>query len=177
MKSNLLRLTLVLGLFCLHQGFCFANNRSAVEERVGTTEERTIEEFKEYIAKKFTHVSDAQLQAIGELADVDGDGMISDEEFEDRMTAVLAVLAGSKKTDEGEEQEAENGESHDDEEQDSEQDSEQEDSEQEDAEGEKAGKADPKSDLPKFELPRAEVLIVTSSELAESWQDLSLIHI
>ena len=173
MKSNLLRLTLVLGLFCLHQGFCFANNRSAVEERVGTTEERTIEEFKEYIAKKFTHVSDAQLQAIGELADVDGDGMISDEEFEDRMTAVLAVLAGSKKTDEGEEQEAENGESHDDEEQDSEQDSEQEDSEQEDAEGEKAGKADPKSDLPKFELPRAEVLIVTSSELAESWQDFA----
>ena len=110
MKSNLLRLTLILSLFCSLQGFCFANNRSPVEEdQVGTTEERTIEEFKEYVAEKFTHLSDAQLQAIGELADVDSDGIISDEEFEDRMAAVRAVIAGPEKPEEDEEQEAEDG--------------------------------------------------------------------
>ena len=106
MKSNLLRLTLILCLFCSLQVFCFANNRSTVAgDQVGTTEERTVEEFKEYIAEKFAYLSDAQLQAIGELADVDSDGVISDEEFEDRMAAVRAVMAGPEKPEEDEEQE------------------------------------------------------------------------
>lgn len=178
MKKDLLHIAFILGIFCAPQNACFA-----VEHSLVTTEEKTIEEFKEYISEKLTNLNDTQLEAIAKRADVDGDGKISDDEFEDRMSAVRYVLAGSSKPKESDkEQSDENKKPADDDDKDADKKADQEDENEGETDGEKEDAKETESDDAEnqpaeepapFLLPRAEVLIVTSGELAESWQDFA----
>jgi len=120
---TLTHLAFIFAVCCATQAGCFAK----------AAEDKTIEEFKEYVAEEIPGLNDALLEAIAKRADADGDGKISDDEFEDRISAFLAVMAELKKET-----------------------------------GKKTDEANTK-----FLLPRAEVLIVTSGELAESWQDFA----
>lgn len=178
MNSNRIVLALIVGISWASQSVCFATLVSS-NDLTAATEERTIEEFKEYLAEKIPNLSDEQLEAIGQQADVDGDGEISEEEFDNRMEAVRTVMARPGQMDEDEQQETD-------------------DAEKQDAAGdenaagddkesdENADESDKKSTQPtkptkpknddeqEFQLPSAEVLIVTSGELAEAWQDFAI---
>ena len=178
MNSNRIVLALIVGISWASQSVCFATLVSS-NDLTAATEERTIEEFKEYLAEKIPNLSDEQLEAIGQQADVDGDGEISEEEFDNRMDAVRTVMARPGQMDEDEQQETD-------------------DAEKQDAAGdenaagddkesdENADESDKKSTQPtkltkpknddeqEFQLPSAEVLIVTSGELAEAWQDFAI---
>ena len=178
MNSNRIVLALIVGISWASQSVCFATLVSS-NDLTAATEERTIEEFKEYLAEKIPNLSDEQLEAIGQQADVDGDGEISEEEFDNRMDAVRTVMARPGQMDEDEQQETDDAE-------------EQDAAGDENAAGddkesdENADESDKKSTQPtkptkpknddeqEFQLPSAEVLIVTSGELAEAWQDFAI---
>lgn len=57
-------------------------------------EGQTIAEFKKYVSGKLGQLNEKQLKAIAEGVDVNSDGVISDEEFENRMEIVQEVLSG-----------------------------------------------------------------------------------
>lgn len=54
---------------------------------------QSADEFKEYVAGKIQGLSDEKLDAIAKKVDSNGDGRISDEEFENRMEGVQAVMS------------------------------------------------------------------------------------
>jgi len=61
-----------------------------------SAEDRTVEEFKEYIIEKTGDLlNERQLDAVVEKVDSDSDGTITDEEFETRHEAIREVLAES----------------------------------------------------------------------------------
>ena len=55
---------------------------------------RSLDEFKNYVADKISNLDDTQLNDIAEATDTNGDGIVSDDEFENRMEAVRQVLIG-----------------------------------------------------------------------------------
>ena len=55
---------------------------------------RSLDEFKKYVADKISNLDDTQLNDIAEATDTNGDGIVSDDEFENRMEAVRQVLIG-----------------------------------------------------------------------------------
>ena len=57
-------------------------------------EERTLEEFKEYVASKLSQLSEDQLSDLAKRVDQNNDGVISADEFDQRMRFVQAVLSG-----------------------------------------------------------------------------------
>ena len=58
-------------------------------------QERTVEEFKTYVEGKLGgQLSDSQLDAVAKLVDADGDGEVSESEFETRMDAIASVMSG-----------------------------------------------------------------------------------
>ncbi len=56
------------------------------------TESKKLAKFREYVAEKIPDLNDKQLDAIAKAADKNGDGMISDSEFEGRRAAIQSVL-------------------------------------------------------------------------------------
>lgn len=56
--------------------------------------ERTLAEFKEYAAGKLPGISRAQLDQFAKMVDKDGDGAISDAEFNDRFAALQKLRQG-----------------------------------------------------------------------------------
>jgi len=56
--------------------------------------DRSLAEFKEYAAGKLGAINDAQLDKFARMVDKDGDGVISDVEFDDRMTALQRLSQG-----------------------------------------------------------------------------------
>lgn len=58
-----------------------------------TTDDRTLEEFVEYVAGRMPNLSEAQLDAVAKRVDENGDGKISDEEFGQRMAAIRHVMS------------------------------------------------------------------------------------
>jgi len=64
-------------------------------ESKANAQEQSLDEFKEYVAGKTNgQVSDSKLAEIAKLVDKDGDGKISEAEFEDRMDAFQKVMSG-----------------------------------------------------------------------------------
>ncbi len=63
-----------------------------------TADDRTVQEFKDYVAGKMPNLSDTQLGAIAAAVDGNGDGIVSDAEFAGRMEAIQEVMAGGGAT-------------------------------------------------------------------------------
>jgi len=56
--------------------------------------ERTLAEFREYAAGKLPGIGDAQLDKFAKMVDKDGDGAISDAEFNDRIAVLQKFRQG-----------------------------------------------------------------------------------
>lgn len=112
--------------------------------------DRTLAEFKEYVASKMSDLSDAQLDAIAKLVDKDGDGVISEGEFGGRMAAIQTVIASGEAT------------------------APEDDGEEMIAEPVPAGSSDYMSgtpvDVPPLTgSPQVDVLLITGDEIAKAW--------
>ena len=75
----------------------------AVSSANGFTEDRTLQEFKDYAKERLSNLNDDQLSQLAKMVDRDGDGVISDAEFEQRMEAVQKLRNSAE--DQGEEPE------------------------------------------------------------------------
>ncbi|MDA8564335.1 EF-hand domain-containing protein [Mariniblastus sp.] len=64
--------------------------------RLAAKEGQTIAEFKKHVEDRFPEISEEQLEMIAEAVDRDGDGTISDEEFENRMESIQAAFADAE---------------------------------------------------------------------------------
>lgn len=122
-------------------------------------EDSTIEEFKEYVSDRLSNLTDAQIDAIAKQVDSDGDGTISEDEFENRMEAIQAVL--SREAEESDDE------------------SPKDEMEKETAEETDDDNAKEKTSSPGVEpigdlANRADVLVITSSDLAEAWNKFAI---
>ncbi len=68
----------------------------ALSLSAATSDARTLEEFKEYVAGRMPDLDEAQLDAVAQRVDANGDGRISDAEFGRRMAAIQQVMAGAE---------------------------------------------------------------------------------
>lgn len=59
-------------------------------------QEKTIDEFKNYVRGKLQGLGEAELSKIAEAVDKNGDGKISDDEFSKRMQAIGQVMSGAR---------------------------------------------------------------------------------
>ena len=84
------------------------DQKSTQESAEQKVDGKTLEEFKEYVAGKFSGLSDDHLNQVANLVDTDGDEIISDAEFENRMSAIRAVMRGESQSDPDESQVQEN---------------------------------------------------------------------
>ena len=81
--------SLVIARFCMVALFLIPMCSTAMAQ------EQTTDQFKKYVAGKLDGLSDANLAAIADAVDVDGDGKISEAEFENRMKGVQAAMSGA----------------------------------------------------------------------------------
>ena len=112
-------------------------------------DEQSIDDVKAYLAEKLSGLEDEQLGAIAKRIDADGNGKVSESEFENRMDAVQAVMSADAEPVDGSDEKAE----------------------VESDEAEQATAPLPYSRMAYTPISkRADVLLVTSAELAESWK-------
>lgn len=68
------------------------------------SEKKTVAAFKKYIESRARGLSDEQLDMIAEAVDRNGDGLISDEEFANRMESIQAAMKPAEDEQEQDEQ-------------------------------------------------------------------------
>ncbi len=183
MKTNHLSLALLV-LFHLQLAFVTSQLSAAISVNAIVQEEKSIAEFREYVSEKLQGLSDAQLDAIVKAVDSNGDGIISDDEFENRMDAIEAALSETPDQDDDSEQmEKKNDQSKADEAETKEAETKEAAADEADAD-EAEAEAEADEGATKLILPgeeavgdlknRADVLLITSSELAESWEKFAI---